>query len=130
MTKVLWLPNETDYSYCEFLAPNAPYWQKGLLSVEKGHKGVEILMVKIYKFLWGYKGKCMCLHTDKAVKLHVPVPVWVRALCISRLSSCPRLKWCNENLGLISGKSVLKSLHCLLVEKRIHVQNKILLLTH
>ncbi len=26
MTKVVWLPNETDYSYCEFVAPNAPYW--------------------------------------------------------------------------------------------------------
>ncbi len=25
MTKVLWLPNETDYSYCEFVAPNTPY---------------------------------------------------------------------------------------------------------
>ncbi len=24
-TKVVWLPNETDYSYCEFVAPNAPY---------------------------------------------------------------------------------------------------------
>ncbi len=22
MTKVVWLPNETDYSYCEFVAPN------------------------------------------------------------------------------------------------------------
>ena len=25
MTKVIWLPNETDYSYCEFVAPNTPY---------------------------------------------------------------------------------------------------------
>ncbi len=25
MTKVVWLPNETDYSYCEFVAPNTPY---------------------------------------------------------------------------------------------------------
>ncbi len=25
MTKVGWLPNETDYSYCEFVAPNTPY---------------------------------------------------------------------------------------------------------
>ncbi len=25
MTKVVWLPNETDYSDCEFLAPNTPY---------------------------------------------------------------------------------------------------------
>ncbi len=22
MTKVVWLPNETDYSYCEFVVPN------------------------------------------------------------------------------------------------------------
>ncbi len=28
MTKVVWLPNETDYSYCDFVAPNAPYWDK------------------------------------------------------------------------------------------------------
>ncbi len=26
MTKVVWLPNETDYSYCEFVAPNTPYY--------------------------------------------------------------------------------------------------------
>ena len=26
MTKVIWLPNETDYSYCEFVAPNTPYY--------------------------------------------------------------------------------------------------------
>ncbi len=25
MTKVVWLPSETDYSYCEFVAPNTPY---------------------------------------------------------------------------------------------------------
>ncbi len=25
MTKVVWLTNETDYSYCEFVAPNTPY---------------------------------------------------------------------------------------------------------
>ena len=25
MTKVVWLLNETDYSYCEFVAPNTPY---------------------------------------------------------------------------------------------------------
>ncbi len=25
MTRVVWLPNETDYSYCEFVAPNTPY---------------------------------------------------------------------------------------------------------
>ncbi len=25
MTKVVWLPNETDYSYREFVAPNTPY---------------------------------------------------------------------------------------------------------
>ncbi len=25
MTKVVWLPNETDYSHCEFVAPNTPY---------------------------------------------------------------------------------------------------------
>ncbi len=25
MTKVIWLPNGTDYSYCEFVAPNTPY---------------------------------------------------------------------------------------------------------
>ncbi len=25
MTKAVWLPNETDYSYCEFVAPNTPY---------------------------------------------------------------------------------------------------------
>ncbi len=25
MTKVMWHPNETDYSYCEFVAPNTPY---------------------------------------------------------------------------------------------------------
>ncbi len=25
MTKVVWLPNETDYSYCEFVVPNTPY---------------------------------------------------------------------------------------------------------
>ncbi len=25
ITKVVWLPNETDYSYCEFAAPNTPY---------------------------------------------------------------------------------------------------------
>ncbi len=25
MTKVLWLPNEIDYAYCEFVAPNTPY---------------------------------------------------------------------------------------------------------
>ncbi len=25
MTRVAWLPNETDYSYCEFVAPNTPY---------------------------------------------------------------------------------------------------------
>ena len=28
MTKVVWLPNETDYSYCEFVAPNTPYYCK------------------------------------------------------------------------------------------------------
>ncbi len=26
MTKVVWLPNETDYSYCEIVAPNTPYF--------------------------------------------------------------------------------------------------------
>ncbi len=26
MTKVVWLPNETDYSYCDFVAPNTPYF--------------------------------------------------------------------------------------------------------
>ena len=26
MTKVVWLPNETDYSYSEFVAPNTPYY--------------------------------------------------------------------------------------------------------
>ena len=26
MTKVVWVPNETDYSYCEFVGPNTPYW--------------------------------------------------------------------------------------------------------
>ena len=25
MTKVVWLPNETDYLYCEFVAPNTLY---------------------------------------------------------------------------------------------------------
>ncbi len=25
MTKVVWLPNKTDYSYCEIVAPNTPY---------------------------------------------------------------------------------------------------------
>ncbi len=25
MTKVVWLPSETDYSYYEFVAPNTPY---------------------------------------------------------------------------------------------------------
>ncbi len=25
MTKVVWLSNETEYSYCEFVAPNTPY---------------------------------------------------------------------------------------------------------
>ncbi len=25
-TKVVWLPKETDYSYCEFVAPNTPYY--------------------------------------------------------------------------------------------------------
>ncbi len=25
MTKGVWLPNETDYSYCEFVAPNTRY---------------------------------------------------------------------------------------------------------
>ncbi len=25
ITKVVWLPNETDYSYCEFVVPNTPY---------------------------------------------------------------------------------------------------------
>ncbi len=25
MTKVVWLASETDYSYCEFVAPNTPY---------------------------------------------------------------------------------------------------------
>ncbi len=25
LTKVFWVPNETDYSYREFLAPNTPY---------------------------------------------------------------------------------------------------------
>ncbi len=25
MTKVVWLSNETDYSYCVFVAPNTPY---------------------------------------------------------------------------------------------------------
>ncbi len=25
MTKVVWLPNETDYSYCEFVSPNTLY---------------------------------------------------------------------------------------------------------
>ncbi len=25
ISKVVWLPNETDYSYCEFMAPNTPY---------------------------------------------------------------------------------------------------------
>ncbi len=24
MTRIVWLPNETDYSYCEFVAPNTP----------------------------------------------------------------------------------------------------------
>ncbi len=23
--KVVWLPNETDYSYCEFVVPNTPF---------------------------------------------------------------------------------------------------------
>ncbi len=27
MTKLFWPPNETDYSYCEFVAPNNPYWE-------------------------------------------------------------------------------------------------------
>ncbi len=27
MTKVVWLPNETDYSYCEIVAPNTPYYE-------------------------------------------------------------------------------------------------------
>ncbi len=27
MTKVVWLPNLTDYSYCEFVARNTPYCQ-------------------------------------------------------------------------------------------------------
>ncbi len=26
MTKVVWLPDETDYSYCEIVAPNTPYY--------------------------------------------------------------------------------------------------------
>ena len=26
MTKVVWLPNKTYYSYCECVAPNIPYW--------------------------------------------------------------------------------------------------------
>ncbi len=26
MSKVVWLPNETVYSYCEFVAPNTPYY--------------------------------------------------------------------------------------------------------
>ena len=26
MTKVVWPPNETDYSYCELMAPNTPYY--------------------------------------------------------------------------------------------------------
>ncbi len=26
ITKVVWLPNETDYSYCEFVAPSTPYY--------------------------------------------------------------------------------------------------------
>ncbi len=26
MTKVVWLLNETDYSYCYFVAPNTPYY--------------------------------------------------------------------------------------------------------
>ncbi len=28
VTKIVWLPNETDYmySYCEFVAPDTPYW--------------------------------------------------------------------------------------------------------
>ena len=25
MTKVVWLQNESEYSYCEFVAPNTPY---------------------------------------------------------------------------------------------------------
>ena len=25
MTKAVWFPNETDYLYCEFVAPNTPY---------------------------------------------------------------------------------------------------------
>ncbi len=27
MTNLVWLPNETDYSLCEFVAPNTPYKQ-------------------------------------------------------------------------------------------------------
>ncbi len=26
MTKVVWLTNGSDYSYCEFVSPNTPYW--------------------------------------------------------------------------------------------------------
>ncbi len=31
MTKVVWLPNKTDYPYCEFMAPNTPYCNMELI---------------------------------------------------------------------------------------------------
>ncbi len=36
ITKVVWLPNETDYSYCEFMAPNTPYYSCGKIPFSTG----------------------------------------------------------------------------------------------
>ncbi len=45
MTKVVWLPNETDYSYCEFVAPNTPYciFQKKNFKSNNGAKYMYVL---------------------------------------------------------------------------------------
>ncbi len=34
MTKVVWLPNEIDYSYCEFVAPNTLYCTLSIWAVK------------------------------------------------------------------------------------------------
>ncbi len=37
MTKVVWLPNETDCSYCEFVAPNTPYFSANRVALLEGN---------------------------------------------------------------------------------------------
>ncbi len=53
MTKLVWLPNETDYSYCEFVAPNTPYsvlpWLSGKASTQNEVGWVASLRYVVYR---------------------------------------------------------------------------------